>query len=92
MVAHAFYASTQEAEAGRSLSLKPAWSTDIQDFTEKPHFGKTKTTTQSKPKQQQQQKTQPVCSVLRRLKLLIMSLRPAWATYCLTPPPKKVKR
>jgi hypothetical protein len=27
MVAHAFNPSIQEAEAGRSLSLKPAWST-----------------------------------------------------------------
>jgi hypothetical protein len=27
MVAHAFNSSTQEAEAGRNLSLMPAWST-----------------------------------------------------------------
>jgi hypothetical protein len=28
MVAHAFSASTQEAEAGGSLSLRPVWSTE----------------------------------------------------------------
>jgi hypothetical protein len=28
MVAHTFNPSTQEAEAGRSLSSKPAWSTE----------------------------------------------------------------
>jgi hypothetical protein len=39
VVAHAFNPSTWEAEAGRSLSLRPAWSTkfqDSQDYTEKP--------------------------------------------------------
>jgi hypothetical protein len=39
MVAHAFNPRTEEAEAGRSLSSKPAWSTEFQDsqgYTEKP--------------------------------------------------------
>jgi hypothetical protein len=39
VVAHAFSPSTWEAEAGRSLSSRPAWSTervqDIQGYTEK---------------------------------------------------------
>ena len=39
MVAHAFNPSTWDAEAGRFLSLRPAWSTEFQDsqgYTEKP--------------------------------------------------------
>jgi hypothetical protein len=40
VVAHAFNPSTWEAEAGGSLSLRPAWSIDefqdSQDYTEKP--------------------------------------------------------
>jgi hypothetical protein len=38
-VAHAFDPSTWEAEAGRFLSSRPAWSTEFQDsqgYTEKP--------------------------------------------------------
>jgi hypothetical protein len=31
MRVHAFNSITQEAEAGRSLSLRPAWSTEFQD-------------------------------------------------------------
>jgi hypothetical protein len=36
VVAHTFNPSTWEAEAGRFLSLRPAWSTDSQGYTEKP--------------------------------------------------------
>jgi hypothetical protein len=36
MVPHAFNPSTWEAEAGEFLSLKPAWSTKAQGYTEKP--------------------------------------------------------
>ena len=39
MVPHTFNPSTWEAEAGRSLSWRPAWSTKFQDsqgYTEKP--------------------------------------------------------
>jgi hypothetical protein len=39
MVAHTFNPSTREAEAGRFLSSRPAWSTEFQDgqdYTEKP--------------------------------------------------------
>jgi hypothetical protein len=51
VVVHAFNPSTWEAEAGRFLSSRPAWSTefqDSQDYTEKSHLEKTK---QSKTKQ-----------------------------------------
>jgi hypothetical protein len=43
---HAFHPSTWEAEAGGFLSSRPAWSTkwvqDIQGYTEKLCFEKTK--------------------------------------------------
>jgi hypothetical protein len=42
VVAHAFNPSTWEAEAGRFLSSRPAWSTEFQDsqgYTEKPCLG-----------------------------------------------------
>jgi hypothetical protein len=43
-VVHAFNPSTQEAEAGGSLSLKPVWSTeevqDSQGYTEKPYLNR----------------------------------------------------
>jgi hypothetical protein len=47
VVAHAFNLSTQEAEAGGFLSLRPAWSTkwvpgDGQSYTEKPCLEKPK--------------------------------------------------
>jgi hypothetical protein len=48
VVAHAFNPSTWEAEAGRFLSSRPAWSTEFQDsqgYTEKPCLKKTKTKT-----------------------------------------------
>jgi hypothetical protein len=38
VVAHGFYPSTWDAEAGGSLSLRPAWSAEFQDsqgYTEK---------------------------------------------------------
>jgi hypothetical protein len=47
-VAHALNPSTWEAEAGRSLSSRPAWSglqsefQDSQGYTEKPCLGKKK--------------------------------------------------
>ena len=49
-VGHAFQPRTWEAEAARSLSLRPAWSTG---YTEKPCIEKTKTTkTKTKPKRE----------------------------------------
>jgi hypothetical protein len=46
VVAHTFNPSTWEAEAGRFLSSKPAWSKsefqDNQGYTEKPCLKKTK--------------------------------------------------
>jgi hypothetical protein len=54
VVAHAFNPSTWEAEAGRSLSLRPAWSTEFQDsqgYTEKPRLKK-----QNKTKQKEKRK------------------------------------
>jgi hypothetical protein len=45
MVTHSFNPSTREAEAGRFLSLRPAWSTEFQDsqgYTEKPCLEKPK--------------------------------------------------
>jgi hypothetical protein len=50
VVAHAFNLSTQEAEAevGGSLSSRPAWSTDSQGCTEKPHLRKQNKTKQNK--------------------------------------------
>jgi hypothetical protein len=47
VVAHAFNPSTREAEAGGSLSSRPAWSTEFQDsqgYTEKPCLEKQKQT------------------------------------------------
>jgi hypothetical protein len=53
-VVHAFNPSTWEAEAGRSLSSRPAWSTskfqDNQGYTEKPCLGKKKKTKKTKNK------------------------------------------
>jgi hypothetical protein len=52
MMAHAFNPSTQEAEAGRFLSSRPAWSTEFQDsqgYTEKPCLEKPKTNKQNVP-------------------------------------------
>jgi hypothetical protein len=63
VVAHAFNPSTWEAEAGRFLSSRPAWSTgefqDSQGFTGKPCFEKKKTKNKkqkqkNKPKKQKE--------------------------------------
>jgi hypothetical protein len=46
VVVHAFNPSTREAEAGRFLSSRPAWSIEFQDsqgYTEKPCLEKQKT-------------------------------------------------
>jgi hypothetical protein len=54
VVAHPFNSSTQEAEAGRFLSSRPAWSTKFQDskvYTEKPCLEKQNKTKQNKTKQ-----------------------------------------
>jgi hypothetical protein len=40
VVTHAFNPSTWEAEAGTALSLRPAWSTNSQGYTEKPSISK----------------------------------------------------
>jgi hypothetical protein len=66
VVAHTFNPSTWEAEAGRFLSLRPAWSTEFQDSqgsTEKPCLDPPP---QKKPKKQKtkqnktkQNKTKP---------------------------------
>jgi hypothetical protein len=45
VVVHTFNPSTQEAEAGRFLNSRPAWSTEFQDsqcYTERPCLKKTK--------------------------------------------------
>ena len=50
---HAFNPSTREAEAGRFLSWRPAWSTEFQDsqgYTEKPCLKKSKKITKSSGK------------------------------------------
>jgi hypothetical protein len=51
VVVHAFNPSTREAEAGRFLSSRPAWTTnefhDSQGYTEKPCIEKPKTKTQT---------------------------------------------
>jgi hypothetical protein len=54
VVAHAFNPSTREAEAGRFLSSRPAWSTKFQDsqsYTEKPCLEKQKTNNKQTNKQ-----------------------------------------
>ena len=51
VVAHAFNPSTWEAEAGRFLSLRPAWSIEFQDsqgYTEKPCLEKQNKQTKKK--------------------------------------------
>jgi hypothetical protein len=53
VVVHAFNPSTWEAEAGRFLSSKPAWSTEFQDsqgYTEKPCLEKQKKKKKKKKK------------------------------------------
>jgi hypothetical protein len=54
VVAHAFNPSTREAEAGRFLSSRPAWSTnefqDSQSYTEKPCLEKPKKNKNKKKK------------------------------------------
>jgi len=44
MVAHTFDPSAQKAEAGRSLSSRPVWSTEFQDSQEKTYIDKQKQT------------------------------------------------
>jgi hypothetical protein len=57
VVAHAFNPSTWEAEAGRFLSLRPAWSKsefqDSQSYTEKPCL---ETNKKQKQKQKKEKK------------------------------------
>ena len=56
MVAHTFNPSTQEAEAGGFLSLRPAWSTKwVPGYTEKPCLKKPKPNKQNKTKQNKTQ-------------------------------------
>jgi hypothetical protein len=70
-VAHAFNPSTWEAEAGRFLSSRPAWSTskfqDSQSYTEKPCLEKEKETTTTtktkkpnKPKKKKKKKKESI--------------------------------
>jgi hypothetical protein len=57
VVAHAFNPSTQEAEAGRFLSSRPAWSTEFQDsqsYTEKPCLKKKKKKKKKKRKRKKE--------------------------------------
>ena len=66
VVAHACNPITWEAEAGESLSLRPAWSTewvpDSQGYTEKPCLGKKKAKNK-KQKQKTKKQTTAVSSV-----------------------------
>jgi hypothetical protein len=57
VVVHTFNFSTQDAEAGRSLNLRPARSTDIKGYTEKPCLEQKQATNQ-KPNQTNQPKKQ----------------------------------
>jgi hypothetical protein len=57
VVAHTFNPSTWEAEAGRFLSLRPAWSTDSQGYTEKPCLKKQNKTKQTNKQTNKKQKT-----------------------------------
>jgi hypothetical protein len=67
-VAQTFISSTQEAEAGGTLSLRPACSTkpvqDSQGYTEKPV---SKNKKQNKTKQQQQQSFSYCCNTKKPL-------------------------
>jgi hypothetical protein len=65
MVAHAFNPSTWEAEAGRFLSSRPAWSTEWvpgqpglhrETLPRKPNQPNKQTNKQNKTRKQQQQK------------------------------------
>ena len=61
MMVHAFNPSTWKAEAGGSLSSRPAWSTefqDSQDYIEKPCLEKKKIQ-KTKTKNPKQNKTKP---------------------------------
>jgi hypothetical protein len=62
MVAHAFNLSTWEAEAGRFLSSRPAWSTEFQDsqgYTEKPCLEKKQTKKTNKQTKKKVNKSWP---------------------------------
>jgi hypothetical protein len=54
VVAHTFKPSTWEAEAGRFLSLRPAWSNTVSSRTaraiQRNHVSENKKTKQNKPK------------------------------------------
>jgi hypothetical protein len=61
VVAHAFNPSTQEAEAGRFLSSRPAWSTnefqDSQSYTERNPVSKNNNNNKKQNKTNKQKKT-----------------------------------
>ena len=56
MVAHAFNPSTQEAEAGRFLSSRSAWSTIARAIQRNPVSKKQKTNKQTKTKKRKEER------------------------------------
>ena len=65
-MAHTFNLSTWEAEAGKTLSWRPAWSTqpvlDSQGYTEKPCQNKTKQNKKQTNKKTEQNRTEYLCA------------------------------